>query len=103
MSYIVSHETASSSPSGQACTARAEGEYSCALVEWFSTYGNLLCKDTGLWMVEPDYNLRGKQMCSVIHIDTILHSAHLNGVACLHFIPKTLLIKIVLTCYKPFM
>jgi hypothetical protein len=37
-----------------------EEEYSCTLVEWFSTYGNSPCEDMGLWMVEPDYNLRGK-------------------------------------------
>ncbi|KAF8258966.1 hypothetical protein EI94DRAFT_1774043 [Lactarius quietus] len=47
--------------------------YPCALVQWFSMYIDSL--------VEPDLDVRGQCACSVIHIDTILHSAHLIGVA----------------------
>ena len=31
--------------------------YPCTLVEWFSTYGDMLCKDTGMWRVEPDFDM----------------------------------------------
>jgi hypothetical protein len=60
----------------------------CALVEWFSTYSDSPCEDTGLWRVEPDYNMGGRRMCSVIHIDTILRSAHLIGVAGPQLLPR---------------
>lgn len=59
----------------------AASEYSCALVQWFSTYGDAPCEDTGMWRVTPDYDERGQRMSSVIHIDSILRSAHLIGVA----------------------
>ena len=55
--------------------------YPCALVQWFSTYGDSPCEDTGFWRVEPDCDVRGQCGCLVIHVDTILHSAHLIGVA----------------------
>ena len=55
--------------------------YRCALVQWFSTYGDSPCEDTGLWRVEPDCDARGRRRSLVIHIDTILRSAHLIGVA----------------------
>jgi hypothetical protein len=61
--------------------------FSCALVEWFSTYGDSPCEDTGLWRVEPDYDARGQRMCSVIHVDTILRLAHLIGVSGPQFLP----------------
>jgi hypothetical protein len=62
--------------------------YPCALVQWFSTYGDSPCEETGLWRVVPD--LEGSQrVCSVIHIHTILCSAHLIGVAGSHRLPKT--------------
>jgi len=62
--------------------------YSCALVQWFSTYGDLPCEDTMLWRVTPDYDTRGQRICSVVHIDTILCSAHLIGVAGSQLLPK---------------
>jgi hypothetical protein len=63
--------------------------YPCALVQWFSTYGDSPCEDTGMWMVEPDCDARGRHICSVIHLDTILRSAHLIGVAGSQKLPKT--------------
>lgn len=63
--------------------------YPCALVQWFSTYGDSPCEDTGLWRVEPELDVRHQRMCSVIHIHTILRSAHLIGVAGSQRLPKT--------------
>lgn len=77
-------------------------EYLCTLVEWFSTYGNSPCEDTRLWMVEPDHDLRGKRMCSVIHVDTILRLAHLIGVAGPHFLPKNFTYRDTLDTFKTF-
>jgi hypothetical protein len=31
--------------------------------------------------VEPEFNARGQYLCSIIHVDTILRSAHLIGVS----------------------
>ncbi|KAF8806880.1 hypothetical protein BYT27DRAFT_7223998 [Phlegmacium glaucopus] len=59
--------------------------YPCALVRWFETYGNAPCPETGMWMVQPDVDVRLRQrICSVIHIDSILRAAHLIGVYSLH-------------------
>ena len=63
--------------------------YPCALVQWFSTYSDSPCEDTGFWRLEPDRDVRGRCRCSVIHIDTILRSAHLIGVAGSQQLPKT--------------
>lgn len=63
--------------------------YRCALVQWFSTYGDSPCEDTGLWRVEPDCDARGRRRSSVIHIDTILRSAHLIGVAASQQLPRS--------------
>jgi hypothetical protein len=63
--------------------------YPCALVQWFSTYGDSPCEDTGMWMVELDCDARGRRISSVIHLDTILCSAHLIGVAGSQQLPRT--------------
>jgi hypothetical protein len=62
----------------------------CALVSWFSTVGDAPCPDTGMWMVEPDFDNTGNRAMSIIHLDTILRSAHLMGVAGNAFIPRHL-------------
>jgi hypothetical protein len=64
--------------------------YPCALVSWFSTVGDLPCPDTGMWKVAPDFDLTGGRAMSVVHLDTVLRSAHLMGVAGSNFIPPDL-------------
>src|SRR6267378_2629791 len=49
--------------------------YPCALVEWFRKVGLDLV--TGMWVVWPEFALHGRQECSVIHLDILLHTAHL--------------------------
>ena len=49
----------------------------CALVEWFSAVGDDPEEETGMWMVERDYFADGERMRDVIHVETILRSAHL--------------------------
>ena len=79
-----------------------ERPYSCALVEWFITYGKAPCEDTGLWRVEPDYNARGQRMTSVIHTEMILRSAHLIGVAGTAMLPKQFSYHNTLSAFKLF-
>ena len=56
-------------------------KYSCAVVSWFSTVGDIPCLDTGMWLVELDFDQTGNHSMLVIHVDSILHAAHLIGVS----------------------
>ncbi|KAF7293855.1 C2H2-type domain-containing protein [Mycena chlorophos] len=49
----------------------------CALVTWFSAIGEEPDGDTGMWMVEPDLDHRGRREVDIIHLDTIVRGAHL--------------------------
>ncbi|KAG1874100.1 hypothetical protein C8R48DRAFT_745984 [Suillus tomentosus] len=52
-------------------------DYPCAIVRWFETIGDQPCSNTGMWMVEPEFDANGQCLISVIHLDTILRPAHL--------------------------
>ena len=65
-------------------------KYPCALVSWFSTVGESPCLDTGMWMVKLDFDQTGNHAMSIIHLDSILHGAHLMGVSGSQFIPPHL-------------
>ncbi|KIK79662.1 hypothetical protein PAXRUDRAFT_160767 [Paxillus rubicundulus Ve08.2h10] len=54
-------------------------QYPCALVHWFSTVGDEPCRETGMWIVEPDVNQYGSPVTAVIHLDCVFRSAHLLG------------------------
>ena len=62
--------------------------YPCALVHWFSKVGDAPDDETTMWMVEPDYLPGKKPSLEVIHLDSILRSAHLIGVAGHNFLPS---------------
>lgn len=51
--------------------------YPCALVHWFSCIAEECDEDTGMWMVWPKVDDNGSPSISVLHIDCILHAAHL--------------------------
>jgi hypothetical protein len=55
--------------------------FECALVSWYSTIGTTPCPETGMWMVEPDFDNTGNLAMSIIHLDSMVRSAHLMGVA----------------------
>ena len=46
--------------------------YPCVLVYWFKTVGNKPCLDTGIWIVKPEIRDDGKQVISIIYLDTIV-------------------------------
>jgi hypothetical protein len=52
-------------------------EYGCMLIHWFSCVGTGPDENTGLWIVEPEFEDEGKPHLDIIHIDTILCAAHL--------------------------
>ncbi|KAK6971517.1 hypothetical protein R3P38DRAFT_3336719 [Favolaschia claudopus] len=40
--------------------------HECAVGTWFSSVGREPCEDTGMWMVEPDLDARGRRMHDII-------------------------------------
>lgn len=61
--------------------------YPCALVHWYSHVGNTQDPVTGLWRVQPDYDLQNRPCQDVIPLDSIMRGAHLIGVAGEQFLP----------------
>ncbi|KAG1847593.1 hypothetical protein F4604DRAFT_1975538 [Suillus subluteus] len=61
--------------------------YSCAVVQWFDTIGDLPNEDTGMWVVQPAHNNNNTPHISVIHIDSIYRAAHLIPVYGTRVIP----------------
>jgi len=62
--------------------------YPCALVQWFSLVGEDPCRETGMWMVERDWEEDGTQSMGVIHVDSIVRGAHLIPVYGEDFVPR---------------
>ena len=55
-----------------------------------------------MWRVLPDYDAGGQHMASIIHVDLILHAAHLIGVAGSQFLPRTFLFSDSLNSFRLF-
>lgn len=55
-------------------------DYHCALVDWFTRVDDQPDADTGMWVVERDYDLNHQQISEVVHIDAIMRCSHLIGV-----------------------
>jgi hypothetical protein len=64
--------------------------YPCALVRWYTTFGDGPDGDTRMWIVQPE-SLEGEAVVSIIHIDCIIRACHLIGIFGKKFIPKILL------------
>ncbi|KAF8227888.1 hypothetical protein L208DRAFT_1294374, partial [Tricholoma matsutake] len=76
--------------------------YPCALMTWFLAIGDHPCENTQMWMVEPDLDEDGEHIMSIVHLDAILHSAHLMGIAGEHCIPCYLHYTDSLDAFKAF-
>lgn len=50
--------------------------HKCALVHWFSVFGDEPDPDNGMWIVTPDYEGNARNI-SVISVDSIFRAAHL--------------------------
>ncbi|KAI5984105.1 hypothetical protein EDC04DRAFT_3005940 [Pisolithus marmoratus] len=46
-------------------------------LHWFSNISDGPDKDTGMWVVQPDYDADGQRELEVVHVHSILHGAHL--------------------------
>ena len=53
--------------------------YPCVLVHWFSKINEEPDFNTGMWQVEPDFDFEGEALYAVIHLDMMVHAAHLIG------------------------
>ena len=76
--------------------------YPCAVVSTFSPLGDSPCPDTGMWIVERDLDDNGEKQMMIIHIDAIIRSAHLIGIAGDSFIPKDLEYSDTLDSFRTF-
>ncbi|KAI0077695.1 hypothetical protein K474DRAFT_1642965 [Panus rudis PR-1116 ss-1] len=66
-----------------------EGQtHNCALVDWFSRYGNGPDDLTGMWIVTPDFNGDGTRTRGVINLDAVVRGAHLIPVYGKEFLPS---------------
>jgi hypothetical protein len=54
--------------------------YPCALVQWFTYIADKPDEAMGMWVVQPDQNADGSPAIGVIHLDSVLHGAHLMPV-----------------------
>ena len=80
-----------------------KSHFPCALVSWYSTIGNSLCEDTGMWKVKPDLDNTGNLAMSIIHLDSrMVHGAHLMGIAGTHQIPHHLTFDCSLDAFEAF-
>ena len=59
------------------------------------------CPNTGMWIIQRELE-RGKELKSIIHIDTILRGAHLIGIAADSFVPGDLEHTDSLNAFKTF-
>ena len=62
----------------------------CALVRWFTHVAEEPDINTGMWVVQPDYNADGSPAVGVIHLDSVLQAAHLMPVFGNRFLPLDL-------------
>lgn len=53
--------------------------YPCALVHWYSKIDQEPDTLTGMWRVEPDFDCEGEPIYEVLHLDTLIRTAHLIG------------------------
>lgn len=60
--------------------AGQEQHHDCALVEWFSLFGDEPDDETGMWIVTPDVDDNGDPLRQIIHIDSIIRGVHLMPV-----------------------
>ncbi|KDQ50958.1 hypothetical protein JAAARDRAFT_141102, partial [Jaapia argillacea MUCL 33604] len=76
--------------------------HSCALVEWFVQESDSPDSTTGMWIVEPEKDRRGRREKGVISLDCINHGAHLILVFGKQFIPHRVPFSSSLDCFRSY-
>ena len=57
--------------------ALREEIFECALIHEFCKSFTDPDPDNNLWVFEPDYDNNGYRVMSVVHVDSVIHAAHL--------------------------
>jgi len=78
-----------------------EKPHQCALVHWYSIFGDQPDPDNRMWIVTPDY-FGGARSLSVIHIDSIFRAAHLLPIFDVTPLPRTLNYTATLDSFQAF-
>ncbi|KAK0439960.1 uncharacterized protein EV420DRAFT_1623156 [Desarmillaria tabescens] len=78
-------------------------KYPCALVHWFKKHGQWPDTITGMWIVKPDHRGRDQHpWVSVVHLDSLLHGAHLLPVFGHRSMPLNFHYSYSLDCFQAF-
>ncbi|KAG0699126.1 hypothetical protein DFH29DRAFT_983647 [Suillus ampliporus] len=64
--------------------------YPCTMVHWFDKVNDGPNEDTGMWIVQPSYDVGHSWSIGIIHVDSIYHAAHLIPIYGTHAIPQDL-------------
>ncbi|KAJ3994076.1 hypothetical protein F5050DRAFT_1576335 [Lentinula boryana] len=51
--------------------------HECALVHWFRRVSEQCDNSTGMWIVQPEFDLRNQRTLEVVHVDSITRGCHL--------------------------
>jgi hypothetical protein len=62
-------------------------QYSCALVHWLVPYDEP-DEDTGMWVVQPEFQGNGRRTLSIIPLDSVARAAHLLSIYGSLFLPE---------------
>lgn len=82
---------------------RHEGvEYPAVIISSFEVIGSCPCELTNMWKVHHDLDTHGQQQLKMVHLDAILHGAHLIGIASSNFVPKEVNHTNALDAFKTF-
>ena len=71
-------------------------------MHWFSQAGDEMDEDTGMWVVEPNFDDTGAPFAGIIHLNSVLQAAHLLGVCKEAFVLKTLTVDTSLDFFDSF-
>lgn len=78
-----------------------EKKYQCAVIEWFTTRPKR-CPQTGMWIVDRDYERDGSRSMELIHLDTVIRGAHLIPIYGENFVSIDLTSDVSLDKYDSF-
>ena len=76
--------------------------YHCTLVRWFKHVAEEPDINTGMWVVQLDYNADGSPAVGVIHLDSVVHMAHLMPVFGDGFLPANLTVDHTLDTFQAY-
>ncbi|KAG1884309.1 hypothetical protein F4604DRAFT_1574745 [Suillus subluteus] len=64
--------------------------YPCTVVHWFNKVNDGPDEDTGMWIVQPSYDIAHSPSIGIIHVDSIYRTEHLIPIYGTHAIPYNL-------------